>query len=135
MMNDEKVLHQKFSIKKHSQTFFAYCEVLIMPSGQITYAIPSHYEKLKKFYQKQFHLTKQQLKSLIVENLWNVNDLAEQLGVIICWYESVYCPSIITDKQVRALNLLVNNSCMSECIWNDISTTQKIVKYKNLKSF
>lgn len=39
-------VYSKFDLEKHKQTFINYFEAVILPSGEVQYAVPSHQEKL-----------------------------------------------------------------------------------------
>lgn len=46
MMEQGYGLRSVFDIEKHKQTFINYFEAIILPSGEVVYAVPSHIEKL-----------------------------------------------------------------------------------------
>lgn len=39
-------VYSKFDIEMHKKTFVNYLEAIILPSGEVQYAVPSHVEKL-----------------------------------------------------------------------------------------
>lgn len=39
-------VYSEFDIQQHKQTYVNYLEVIILPTGKIVYAVPSHQEKL-----------------------------------------------------------------------------------------
>lgn len=41
-------LYSKFDLEKHKKAFINYFEAVILPTGEVQYAIPSHQEKLLK---------------------------------------------------------------------------------------
>jgi hypothetical protein len=51
-----------FDITKHKQTFDNYLEVLILPDGEVVYAVPSHSAKAEKLCCDKLHITQHQLQ-------------------------------------------------------------------------
>lgn len=39
-------MHSEFDIEMHKKTFVNYLEAILLPSGEVQYAVPSHMEKL-----------------------------------------------------------------------------------------
>lgn len=79
---EQQILHSPFDLETHKKTFINYFEAVILPSGEVEYAIPSHQEYLKKYIQKKFHLTDEMFESadLVVYEIWCKNS-----GLIMCW--------------------------------------------------
>ena len=46
MRREKYGVYSAFDIEKHRETFVNYLEVIILPSGKVEYAVPSHLEKL-----------------------------------------------------------------------------------------
>lgn len=57
-------LYSEFDIEKHKATFPHYLEVVIDADGKITYAVPSHQEKLIKLACDKLSVTRDELKVL-----------------------------------------------------------------------
>ena len=49
-MTEYEVLHGPFDIETHRATFTNYLEVVLLPSGEAQYAVPSHQGKLEEVY-------------------------------------------------------------------------------------
>lgn len=79
---EQKILHSPFDLETHKKTFIDYFEAVILPSGTVEYAIPSHQEYLKKYIKDKFHLSDEifECASLEVYEIWCRNS-----GLIICW--------------------------------------------------
>lgn len=45
-MNTDYDVYSTFDIEKHKATFINYFEAILLPSGEVVYAVPSHVEKL-----------------------------------------------------------------------------------------
>ena len=57
-------LHCDFDLVKHKKTYIDYLEVIIMPTGKISYATPSHQSKLEELACKQLGVERQALLGL-----------------------------------------------------------------------
>lgn len=42
-------IYSEFDLEKHKETFINYLEVIILPSGEVKYAVPSHQEFLIQY--------------------------------------------------------------------------------------
>lgn len=63
-MNASYGIHSQFDIESHKATFTNYLEVIIDASGKVTYAIPSHQEKLIAMACNRLRVTRDELKAL-----------------------------------------------------------------------
>ena len=79
---EQQILHSPFDLETHKKTFINYFEAVILPSGAVEYAIPSHQEYLRKYVQQKFHLTDDifECADLDVYQIWCRNS-----GLIMCW--------------------------------------------------
>lgn len=57
-MEQEYNIYCDFDIEKHKAVYKNYLEVVILPSGKIEYAIPSHQEKLINIGMKMYKKTR-----------------------------------------------------------------------------
>lgn len=98
-------LNSKFDIQKHKETYHYYFEALIFPDGHIEYAVPSHQELLIKKGCEKYNLSREKLMSYIP----SLESLINDLGVILCWYDSIRLPRSITKEQINTLKELIDN--------------------------
>lgn len=66
-MEKEYNVYSEFDIEKHKQKFINYLEVVIMPSGKVCYAVPSHQEFLINYICKEWNVSREKLCELIPE--------------------------------------------------------------------
>lgn len=97
-------LHSQFDIDKHKQHFINYCEVVILPSGEIQYAAPSHIEKLIKITEKSRNEIYEQCPADAQLMDW----LIEQTNCISVWSE-FYMGKPKTKEQEYSLQRLIDN--------------------------
>lgn len=57
----------EFDIQKHKQTYVNYFEVVILPTGKVEYAVPSHQEKLISIGMKKFNCTREEFEKMCPE--------------------------------------------------------------------
>lgn len=57
----QRVLHSKFDIATHKDTFISYLEVCIDPEGVIHYAVPSHQEWLINYICNKYDIQRKTL--------------------------------------------------------------------------
>lgn len=55
---DKYSVYSEFDIDKHKKTFVNYLEVIILPSGKVEYAVPSHQEKLIAIAMNKYNCTR-----------------------------------------------------------------------------
>jgi len=107
-MRTDKMKIDEF-IKYHNENYINYCEVLIHPDGDISYAIPSHQEKL-------INLTCYEREVLFdILDIWCdvMLELVNMTGCISVWYNTYINPKKITKEQINSLNKLYDNECIS----------------------
>ena len=101
-----------FSAKKHNETHYHYCEVVISPKGRVLYARPSHCEILIKIACKKLKCTREELYKMCplhAHFMW-LEWLCYMTGYIAVWYEGyLWYPN---DKQKETLKYLINNKCV-----------------------
>ena len=80
-------LHSDFDIEKHKQTYINYLEVIIMPTGKVSYAVPSHVAKLESIACHQLGIDRDELLSSCPRDRWlDYNDwLMEITNCIMVW--------------------------------------------------
>jgi hypothetical protein len=100
-------LHSEFDAEKHKQTFIHYLEVMIDRDGEVSYAVPSHQEKMIKCACECLGLTRQQLYDLCPREYYCefMGWLSMLTGLMAVWegHYEVYEP---TKKQIAALRRL-----------------------------
>lgn len=54
-------VHSKFDIEKHKAHFIDYLEVVILPNGDVLYAVPSHTTKAELLCMEKLGITREEL--------------------------------------------------------------------------
>lgn len=89
----QRVLHSPFNIVTHKKTFVNYLEVVIDDKGEITYAVPSHMERLIEIYMERYNVTREEITNkLIYDPPWEYGlDMAlylcDKLNCICVWFD------------------------------------------------
>lgn len=97
-------VYSKFDLEKHKKTFINYFETIINPDGTIEYAVPSHSEIVIRKYLEKKRITREELYNMI----WcDIYDLADELGIIMCWTNQVYMCKNPTKEQLNILDILI----------------------------
>ena len=80
-------LHSNFDVLKHKETYINYLEVIIMPTGQVSYAVPSHTQKLEEIVCQQRNISHDDLKDIVPREYWldYTTWLLEVTGCISVW--------------------------------------------------
>lgn len=64
------VLHSPFDIQVHKATFKNYLEVIILESGTVEYAVPSHQEKMIQLGMKKTGLSREEFYNRCPKEYW-----------------------------------------------------------------
>lgn len=64
MRNEQQVLRAPFDVQMHKQTFINYLEVVILESGEVVYAVPSHQEKMVQLACDKLDVAREELNDL-----------------------------------------------------------------------
>jgi hypothetical protein len=102
-------VHSAFDLESHKRTFINYMEAVILPSGEVQYAVPSHQEKLIAiFLADNNHLTREQLWEIIP--IWAdvIDWLQKYTGCISVWSD-FYAGEPNTPEQKATLALLIEH--------------------------
>lgn len=87
-MEEEKYdVYCDFDPVKHKKKYINYCEVMILESGKVVYAVPSHQMKAEQLACEKLGLTREQLSETCPEEAkfdW-LNWLLSQTGAIAVW--------------------------------------------------
>ena len=80
-------LHCDFDIEKHKKTYINYLEVIIMPNGKVSYAVPSHQMKLEMIACSKFEVDREGLLNMCPRGMWlDYNQwLMDVTGCISVW--------------------------------------------------
>lgn len=89
-------------IKNH--TYINYCEAILYPDGDITYAAPSHLNALIRITDRTADDIYDEMPIYDSPIHW----LMEYTGCISVWTDGVMFPKDITDQQVESLKKLKN---------------------------
>ena len=91
---NQRVLHSPFNIITHKKTFVNYLEVVIDDKGEITYAVPSHMERLIEIYTERYNVTRKEIVNILTyDPPWEygldmVAWLCDKLNCICVWFDS-----------------------------------------------
>ena len=110
-------MHSKFDINLHQKHFVNYLEVVILPNGDIEYAVPSHQQFLIKYGAQIHNLSIEEFENLCpVEYYCNyLYWLSIQTHCVIVWSQG-YFGIDITDKQRKVLDQFVDLKLMKDTI-------------------
>ena len=107
-------------IKHHNSIHKYYCEAIIRPNGEITYAEPSHLMKLQIMWgvplQELFDggPKRDELSNRIPPFASPVHWLAEVMNCVVLWYSAVIFPPNYTENQMTAVQKLMANGCIDK---------------------
>ena len=99
------ILNDEFNIEKHKKHFVDYLEVVILETGKIEYAVPSHQEKLLQIACSKHELSRQDLVNSCPPERYGdyMSWLCEMANCISVWNDRIEVGSTVTNKQVDAL--------------------------------
>lgn len=98
-------VYSKFDLEKHKMTFVNYFEAIILPTGEVQYAIPSHQEALIRLAFPNFTRDEAWEQVPIVED--PINFLLIKTGCISCW-SNFHIGAPCTPEQEEMLQILIN---------------------------
>lgn len=99
-----------------------YCEIVISPTGDIEYAIPSHVYKLMAITKK----SREELKQIIPMRAAPLEWLVEYTGYCVCWYSSCILPIGYSKRQISVIRRLMRHNIMTSNIIASISQEKTI---------
>lgn len=100
-------LHSEFDAEKHKQTFVHYLEVVIDPAGRVSYAVPSHQEKMIAEACKSLGVSRQELNDMCPrEYYWDFMKWLSGISGLMAVWEDHYEVSVPTKKQIATLRRL-----------------------------
>lgn len=108
---EQQILHSPFDLELHKKTFINYFEAVILPSGKVEYAVPSHQEYLRKYIQDKFSITDDMYygANLEIYELWCRNS-----GLIMCWSSRFdILGERPTNEQILTLAMLIKEGLTS----------------------
>lgn len=89
--------HSKFDIISHKETYVNYLEVIILPNGEVRYAVPSHQENLLQYASHKMGKSRQEL--------YDSCPAAYYCDVINWLCHITGCVSVWTDRFEGELNI------------------------------
>lgn len=101
-----EVLYRPFDIETHKKTFTNYLEVIILEDGTVTYATPSHQEKLIQLARERHNLSRDEVSNLCPEEyycdfmVW----LCQITGAVALWNEMMQ--GYANEKQKEVIEVL-----------------------------
>ena len=100
-------LNSEFDIEMHKKTFVNYLEVVILPSGEVEYAVPSHQEKLIQIACETQHVSRSDLVNKCPPEYYAdfAKYLCMQSGAIALW-ENYIIYDKVTEEQARSISSL-----------------------------
>lgn len=115
-------------IKNHLNTYINYCEALILPDGEISYAVPSHVYALQKLWgipeNELYDISTPKQQELALKMPLTASPLhwlCEDLNIVSVWYNQLVFPLTYTAKQLSSVKKLISSGCISKNL--DISVT------------
>ena len=99
-----------------------YCEIVISPTGDIEYAMPSHLYKLMEITNK----TDIELKHMIPMRASPLEWLVEYTGYCVCWYSSCILPIGYSKRQIAVIRRLMRNNIMTSNIIANIAQEKSL---------
>lgn len=99
-----------------------YCEIVISPTGDIEYAIPSHIYKLMSITKK----SREELKQVIPMRAAPLEWLVEYTHYCVCWYSSCILPIGYSKRQISVIRRLMRHNIMASNIIASISQEKSI---------
>lgn len=107
-------LHCKFDVNMHRLKYPYYTEVVILPDGDIQYAVPSHQEKLISICMDVLGVTRSELNDMCPKEYYA--DFGQWLcnisNTVSVWYKFTMIPTAgVTIEQQKALQMLKDNHC------------------------
>lgn len=115
-MRFDDFCHAHFDVNQYQN----YCEAVILPNGEIEYAVPAHVFYLEALYLKcepiQIQINPRlqyQLQTEMPIEASPLHWLVDKLGVVSVWYNSLVCPMNITKAQIQTINQLIGVKAIS----------------------
>lgn len=112
-------------VEQHKKHYVNYCEVLILPDGDVQYAIPSHLYKLYMFYgltEQDFQEQTEKYSSFISTiplTASPVSWMCQDKNIVSVWYNFCIIPIDYTYEQMLSMKLLIDSGCVSsECTFD-----------------
>ena len=100
-------LHSEFDVEKHKQTFVHYLEVVIDRDGRVSYAVPSHQEKMIAAACASLGVSRQELNDLCPrEYYWDFMKWLSMVSGLMAVWETHCEVSSPTKKQIATLRRL-----------------------------
>lgn len=129
-------------VLQHNKKYINYCEAIILPNGDIEYAIPSHQHKLKEIWGVPYN-PYSETPSRAEQVLWNIVPpeadvcewLCEDLKCISVWYNYVVIPINYTEESLNSYLELVKNKCVSKESLIKVSIEKSLINLRNQESF
>ena len=117
MTNEIVTVDEFLKIHKH----IYYCEIIILPNGNVSYAVPSHTERMLEL----LNLTSMDAREVIPENELPITWLMKETGTIPVWYNGVKVPPVVTEEQAISLIKLIDADMIKLGIMAELFYTQE----------
>ena len=107
-------------VEHHNGIHKCYCEAIVRPNGQITYAEPSHLMKLQEMWgvPKEQLFTGGKMRDRLCSEMpmtaSPVHWLSEVLNCVILWYNAIIFPPNYTKNQIQSVKKLIANGCVDK---------------------
>lgn len=128
---------EEFAIA-HNKEYHNYCEIIILPDGDVQYANPSHQYKLCTLYGLDYLTDILDNSSRYLELLNRIpmeasptHWMIEDLGVISCWFSYCIAPIRYTDAQIEALQTLRKHHCISSEFNVDVTIEKTLLQIRD----
>lgn len=100
-------------VKQDPDKWKNYCEIIIMTSGKIELARPSHTEKIIDIYCEIESITRKEFAEEFPVNLSIIDFIVEKYSLISVWYNYIIRPTKINRFQQRTLQILIENGLIN----------------------
>lgn len=106
-MGNSKVLQEPFNLATHKETFVNYLEVIVLSTGDIVYAVPSHQEKLIEIAGNKLGLSRQGVYDACPEEYYFdvIFWLCKVTGCVALW--DTHMDGVANREQEEVINQLI----------------------------
>ena len=105
MNESEYNVYSEFNLEKHKKVYKNYLEVIILPTGKVVYAVPSHTEKIVAIAMQKYKCTRREILDRCPREYYFdfITWLVRITGTVSVWND--FCISYNPNK--RQINKLI----------------------------
>lgn len=97
----------------HNHGYTNYCEAVVMPDGDVEYAVPSHIYYLENAADKLLQ-NGSRIRHVVPITANPILWLSEHLNAVVLWYNFSIIPLNITDSQIRTVSYLADSGLIDK---------------------